>query len=131
MLFPATTAFFSGLFALIYVGLSAWVVGGRLSSDTLFGNGNETLTRRVRAHGNFAEFVPLALLLIAFYEAGGGTHWIVQTLLILLLVARILHPIGMLAPKNSPQQFACRGGGIITTFIIIAISGLLLLVRGG
>ena len=130
MLFPATTAFYAALLALQYLGLTAWVVAGRVSGDILFGDGgNNTLIRRVRSHGNFAEYVPLAVGLIAFYEAGGGTHWIVQTLLILLLVARIAHPIGMMAPKNSPQQFACRGGGLVTTTLVIAVAAVLLLLR--
>lgn len=128
MIFPATTAFFAGLFGLLYVGLSGWVVGGRVSNDVLVGSGDDSLQRRIRAHGNFSEFVPLALLLIAFLEAGGTKHWIVQALLVALLIGRILHPFGMFAPKNSPQQFACRGGGILTTLIVLLISSILLLV---
>lgn len=128
MIFPATTAFFAGLFGLLYVGLSGWVVGGRVSNDVLVGSGDDSLQRRIRAHGNFSEFVPLALLLIAFLEAGGTKHWIVQALLVTLLIGRILHPFGMFAPKNSPQQFACRGGGILSTLIVLLISSILLLV---
>ncbi|MET0257929.1 MAG: MAPEG family protein [Methylobacterium sp.] len=128
MIFPATTAFFAGLFGLLYVGLSGWVVGGRVSNDVLHGSGNDLLQKRIRAHGNFQEFVPLALLLIAFLEAGGTRHWIVQALLVVLLIGRILHPFGMFAPKNSPQQFACRGGGILTTLLVLLISSILLLV---
>ncbi|GJE54244.1 MAPEG family protein [Methylobacterium thuringiense] len=128
MIFPVTTAFFAGLFGLLYVGLSSWVVGGRVSNDVLFGGGGDSLQRRIRAHGNFSEFVPLALLLVAFLEAGGTKHWIVQALLVVLLIGRILHPFGLFAPKNSPQQFACRGGGILTTLIVLLISSILLLV---
>ena len=130
MIYPTTTAFFAGLFALAYLGLAGWVVGGRLTGKVLFGNGDEALTRRVRAHANFGEYVPFALLLIAFLEAGGGSHRLVTGLLVVLLVARLLHPVGMLAPKNSPQQFACRGGGIVATFGVIAVAALALLLRG-
>ena len=129
MLFPSITSFYAGLFAILFVALSAWVVGGRLQDDTLFGTGDNSLTRRVRSQGNFAEYVPFALLLIALLEAGGGSRVLVQVLCIVLLVARLLHPVGMLAPKNSPQQFACRGGGIVATFLVILVTGLVLLVR--
>lgn len=130
MIFPSTTATFAAIFALIFVGLAAWVVAGRLGSDVLHGDGgDQSLLKRIRAHGNFAEYVPFALILIGLYEAGGGGHGVTLSLLILLLVARILHPVGMLAPKNSPRQFACRGGGIITTFAVIAAAALLLLFR--
>ncbi|KAB1069877.1 glutathione S-transferase [Methylobacterium planeticum] len=130
MTFPATTAFYTGLFAMLYVGLSAWVVATRVNSDVLHGDGgNETLEKRIRAQGNFGEYVPFAVLLIALLEAGGSGHTLVQSLLIVLLVARILHPFGMLAPKNSAQQYACRGGGILATFIVIAVAGIALLLR--
>lgn len=130
MTFPATTAFYAALLAFIYAGLAAWVIAGRLSSNVLHGDGNDTtLLKRIRTHGNFAEYVPFTLLLIALYEASGGSHGLVQGLLILLLIARLLHPIGMFAPPNSPRQYACRGGGIIATLSIMTIAAIALLVR--
>ncbi|GJD78163.1 MAPEG family protein [Methylobacterium gregans] len=130
MTYPTTTAFFAGLFALVYLGLAAWVVAGRVSGNTLFGNGDDALTRRVRSHANFGEYVPLALILIGLYEAGGGAHGLVTGLLVVLLIARLAHPVGMLAPTNSPQQFACRGGGILATFAVLAVAAVALLLRG-
>lgn len=130
MIFPATTALYAAVLAVIYIGLTGWVITGRLTKDTLFGDGGDTaFLRRIRAHANFIEYVPLALILVALLEAGGGSQGLVEALLIALVVARILHPIGMLAPKNSVQQFACRGGGIITTLIVILVAAILLLLR--
>ncbi len=130
MTYPAITAFYAGLLGLLYVGLSGWVVAGRVTTDTLIGDGgHDALVRRVRSHGNFAEYVPLAILLVALLEAGGGAPGIVRTLLVVLLVARLLHPIGMLAPKNTPLQFACRGGGILATFGVVLVAAVALLLR--
>lgn len=130
MTFPAVTAFHAGLLALIYLGLSGWVVAGRLSMGVLHGDGGrEALEKRIRSQANFGEYVPFALLLIAFVEAGGGSLTLVRSLLIVLLIARLLHPIGMFASPNSPRQFACRGGGIIATFAVIAVAAVTLLVR--
>lgn len=130
MIYPATTAVFASLLALLYAGLSIWVVTGRVSGDVLHGDGGEgSLNKRIRSHGNFAEYVPLALVLVALLEAGGAAHGLVLALLIVLLVGRLLHPIGMFAPKNSPQQFVCRGGGILATMTVLIISSLALLVR--
>jgi uncharacterized membrane protein YecN with MAPEG domain len=53
----------------------------------------------------------------------------VRVLLVVLLVARILHPIGMFAAANTPRQFACRGGGIILTLAVLNIAALALLIR--
>jgi uncharacterized membrane protein YecN with MAPEG domain len=132
MTYPAVTAFYAAVFALLYVGLSSWVVAGRLSADVLHGDGgNQTLEKRIRAQGNFGEYVPLALLVIALLEAAGGSSGVVRSLLIVLLIARVLHPFGMFAPKNSPRQFACRGGGILATFAVIAVAAIALLLRVG
>lgn len=50
MTYPAVTAFYAAVFALLYVGLSSWVVAGRLSADVLHGDGgNQTLEKRIRA----------------------------------------------------------------------------------
>lgn len=131
MIFPTLTAFYGALLALIFIALSGWVVAGRLTTDTLHGDGgHQSMLKRIRVQGNFAEYVPFALLLIGAYEAGGGSQALVRWLLVALIVARLLHPIGMLAPKNSPQQFACRGGGIVATFTIMAIAAIALLARG-
>lgn len=130
MTYPAITAFWAGILGLIYVLMTGWVVAGRVTGDTLFGDGGQQdLTRRIRSHGNFQEYVPLALVLIALLEAGGGSSNLVRVLLIILVVARLLHPIGMFAPKNSVQQFACRGGGIISTLGVTAVAAVSLLLR--
>lgn len=128
--YPSITAVYAAVFALILVALSAWVVAGRFGTDTLHGDGgNEGLQKRIRAQANFAEYVPFALLLVALLEARGAGPVFVNLLLIALLVARTAHPIGMLAPKNSAQQFGCRGGGIVLTFAVMVVTALALIIR--
>ena len=129
MIFPATTAYYAALFALFYLGLSGWVMARRLSGNVLHGDGGDAdLQKRIRSQGNFSEYVPIALILIALLEGRGAGHGTVQGLLIALLIGRILHPIGMFAPANSPRQFACRGGGILLTFGAILVAAVRLLV---
>ena len=128
MVYPATTAIFAALLALEFIALSAWVVMGRLRNNALFGDaGNDEFAKRIRTQANFSEYIPFALILIALLEMRGGPRGLVITLLAILLVARLIHPIGMFAPANSPQQFACRGGGIIATFVVTLIAALALL----
>jgi uncharacterized membrane protein YecN with MAPEG domain len=130
MIFPATTALYAALLALVSLGLSGWVMGSRVSDNVLLGDGGDaSLLKRVRTHANFSEYVPLALILVALLEAGGSGHGLVQGLLLALLVGRILHPIGMFAAPNTPRQFACRGGGILLTMATIAIAAIALLLR--
>ncbi len=130
MTFPAITAGFSAVLALIYAALSLWVIFGRLGTDTLHGDGGQAgLQKRIRTHANFVEYVPLVLLVIGFYEASGGSRALTTFLLVLLVVARLMHPIGMFAAKNAPPQFIFRGGGIMTTLGILIVASFALLIR--
>ncbi len=132
MIYPALTAFYGAILALIYIGLSGWVIASRTSKDTLIGDGGDfSMVKRIRAHGNFQEYVPFAVILIGFLEAGGAGHLLVRILLIVLIVARLMHPIGMFAKKNAPQQFVFRGVGIMATLGVIIVSAVMLLVRLG
>jgi len=129
MIFPATTAYYAAILALVYLGLSGWVMGGRLSGNVLHGDGGDAdLQKRIRSQANFGEYVPIALILIGLLEGSGASHTTVQALMIALLVGRLLHPVGMFAPANSPRQFACRGGGILLTFGAVLVAAVLLLV---
>lgn len=128
MAFPALTATYAAILALIYIALSLWVVAGRVSNGALHGDGGKAaFAKRIRSHANFMEYVPLALLLIALLEGGGGSSTLVHILLLVLVVARLLHPIGMFAPVNSPRQFACRGGGVVATLSVIGVAAIALL----
>lgn len=128
MIFPADTAIFAGLFGLIYIGLTLWVMMSRTNAGVLEVGGDDTvLAKRIRAHGNFSEYVPFALVLMGLWEAAGGRHGRVLTALVLLLIGRILHPFGLFAPLNSAGMFACRGGGMILTLLAILIASLALL----
>ena len=130
MVFPATTAVFAALLALLYVGLAGWVVAARVQRDVLHGDGDDPdVRKRIRSHANFGEYVPLALLLVALLEAGGGSRALVLGLMVVLLVGRLLHPVGMFAAPNSPRQFICRGGGILSTLLVLVVAAITLLVR--
>ena len=128
MLFPTDTAIFAAVLALVYAGLTVWVMLSRTSKGTLQGDGGDAdLQKRVRAHGNFGEYVPLALVVIGLLEGGGGGHGLVLTLLWLLLIGRLLHPVGLFARPNTAGMFACRGGGMLATLIAIAVGAVALL----
>ena len=52
---------------------------------------------------------------------------IIHALLLTLVVARIMHPIGMVAREASLQQFAFRGATAAATWLVLVISAVLLL----
>jgi uncharacterized membrane protein YecN with MAPEG domain len=74
---------------------------------------DETLTRRIRAHGNFTEYVPLALLLIALVEVSKNLHAAIA-LAVILLVARLAHAAGTLTGTTW-----LRGIGLLATFVTL------------
>ena len=80
--------------------------------------GNEELTRRMRAQGNFIEYVPLALLLIALVELGGGSGGLVWALGAGLVAARIAHAVGVSLTATSPA----RSAGTLGTFAVLLVS---------
>ncbi|BCM86226.1 glutathione S-transferase [Methylobacterium indicum] len=130
MVFPSLTAAYASVLALLFAGLSIWVMARRLSANVLHGDGGDAvLLHRARSQANFAEYVPLILIVVGLFEAHGGSRTLVHGLLLVLLVGRVLHPFGMTAPANSPRQYACRGGGILATFAVLIVSALALLLR--
>lgn len=58
--------FYTALLAAFYIFLSVRVVRIRRQEKVGIGDGNNVRLRRaIRAHGNFAEYVPLAVILTA------------------------------------------------------------------
>ena len=74
--------------------------------------------RRVRAQGNFAEYAPLSLILIAFAEIQGLPPLLVHGLGLALLVARGLHAFGL---SRTPEDYRFRVTGMSLTFAVLAL----------
>ena len=80
---------------------------------SLFGDGdNIKLRSAIRAHANFAEYVPIIVLLVALLEMSGMPTARVHLLMGVLLLARLLHPLGMYVGPRTMQFQICRVGGI-------------------
>lgn len=91
------TAITAAIFSVLMVLLSAQTSLSRAHMKTGHGDaGDETLRRRIRAHGNFAEYAPMALILLGLVEALGVSRVAVLALAIAFCVARVLHAVGML-----------------------------------
>lgn len=78
---------------------NAWVstvegVSQRLSANKALDEG--VLQRKVRAHGNFAEYVPIGLLFIVALELMRAQSWLLWLLGGTLTVARIVYAYGVI-----------------------------------
>ena len=123
----SVTAFFAGVLGLMFMGLSALVIMARGEAQATLGDGDhEELKRRIRAHGNFAEYVPFALLLMGMAELGGTGKLIVIFMGAALVLARISHAYNILiAEAKNPMDLQFRKMGMIGTFSVIALAALL------
>ena len=118
--FPtATTAFYAAMLGIFLVLISARVSLLRSKLKVMFGDGGHVdLMRAVRAQANFVEYVPLALLLIAFVEWGGLASWAVHTLVGVLLASRVIHYWGITSRKDP-----ARGVGATLTWLVLLVAG--------
>lgn len=107
--------------AALYLVLSTAVIRRRRRLGISIGDGGDTrFARLIRGHGNFAEYVPIALLLMAFAEMGGADAAAIHTAGLLLLSGRLLHAYALgLTERNLPA----RTGGMVLTFAAI-VSGM-------
>jgi uncharacterized membrane protein YecN with MAPEG domain len=130
MYVPAITANYLAVLALIYAALALEVIRLRRSSKAPFSDGgNESLRSAIRAHGNFMEYVPIITLMVALLEMSGASSSRVHLLMGLLVLSRLLHPLGMYAAPGSLRFMICRGGSIFLTIGLLISSALTILVR--
>ena len=102
------TLLYAGLLGLLFLLLSFWVVKRRAQFKVMIGEGEAPeLLAAIRTHGNFAEYVPLTLLLMGLCELAGAGGWWLHLGGSMLLAGRVLHAIGMQIPKapNLPRLF--------------------------
>jgi len=121
-----TTALYAALLALIYIYLSVAVVRQRRRFQVALGDGGHgPLQRAIRVHANFAEYVPLALLVLFLAEYSRMQPALVHVLGIMLLCARISHAFGV---SKEPEPLKFRVLGMVLTFSVLLLSALAILV---
>ena len=127
---PSITGFYLAILALIYAVLALQTARLRRDNLVLFGDGdNMKLRSAIRAHANFVEYVPIIALLVAMLEMSGLSATRVHVLMGALLVARLLHPLGMYSKPGTWQFSAGRVGGIMITISVLIAAALVALAR--
>lgn len=120
-----TTALYAALLALMFVVLSIKVIGKRRQFKVGIGtNGEALLERAVRVHANFAEYVPLALVLMFLAEYSGLAPLYLHILGLTLLLGRLSHAYGVQQLKE-PLKF--RVFGMLLTFSVLLLSAIAIL----
>jgi len=108
------TSIIASILTIIFIRLSFAVIGLRRKNKVGLGSGgHEDLERAIRAHGNFAEYVPFGIILIACLELNGAPWWLVAIPGITLIIGRLIHAKGINLP---PPGFSKRVLGMKFTF---------------
>jgi uncharacterized membrane protein YecN with MAPEG domain len=111
------TALWGGLLGLLMVVLAIIVVIARNGAKVLIeGGGNDDLVRKIRVFGNFSEYVPMAILLMAMAELTGAPSLSLNIIGAMLLVGRLMHWHGLHGKVLKPT----RAIGVVLTWIAIA-----------
>lgn len=111
----------------LYLGLTLRVVYLRRSLKISFGSlGNLYLLRAIRAHANFAEYTPLALVLLLLLEVMGLAPAALHSLGVLLFTGRLAHALGVSSEKAG-SSLRVVGMLFTLTTLLVEMSLLLLL----
>ena len=125
----SVTLIYAGALAIWFLVLSIRVIQGRMGpgNPSLGDGGNPMLLRRIRGHANFAEYVPLTLVLMGFLELSGLPGWVLHVLGATLLAGRLLHGYAL----SFTQHFLFgRTAGIFLTFVSLLVAGGLSIAMG-
>jgi uncharacterized protein len=117
---------YSGIFGLFFVALSVRTLLLRRQFGIGIGSqDNSILTRAIRVHANFAEYTPLALILIYLLETQTSSNLWIHFICIALLTGRISHGYGV---SQVQENFRYRVIGMALTFMVIISTSVRLII---
>ena len=119
----AITGLYASILGLIILWLCYNVVKFRRGKQVDIGDGGDaTGIRHIRAQQNAVEYIPIALVLFAALEVNGGNHLLLHGIGIALVIARLIHPGGLVNGKGA--TFGRFYGTLITWLVILLLAGL-------
>ena len=124
---PIVVPGYAAIFVFIFVVLALRVIRLRQKYQVGIGSGGHADLERIsRVHANFAEYVPFAILLLAFMEMQRQSIWLIHILAIVLLIARLIHAYGV---SQQNEVIAVRATGMAMTFGVLIVASLVLLIN--
>jgi hypothetical protein len=115
------TALYAGILALIVIALAINVTVHRVNLRVPLGDGgNPQMRRMIRLHGNAAEYIPFAVVLMAIYELNGGGHMGLHIVGIALVAGRVVQTWGMWATDMTNR--GRQTGQSLTWLSVIALA---------
>ena len=115
------TALYAGVLALLLVVLALRVVRLRWKFRVGLGDGGEkAMIRAIRIHGNATEHVPIALLLLLVAELNRAGPTLLHVCGAVLVVARLLHAVGLGKSAGASWQRAAGTVGTLGVIVVLA-----------
>jgi uncharacterized membrane protein YecN with MAPEG domain len=121
----AVTGLYAGILAVMMFVLAYMTSARRREARISLGTGDDAIMeKRSRAFGNFIEFVPMMLLLMAIIEVQGHRPLVIHIFGIAIVAGRLFHAMGMTGVLK-----AVNGGfvGAILTYLSLLLAGAFLL----
>lgn len=123
------TALYAGLLAFVFVVLSFRTIGARRAARVEIGDGSDReLLRRMRVHANFAEYGPIALILLALAETMKTNALLLHGMGLMLLVGRLVHAYAL---SQTPHILPLRVAGMVATLTAIMAAAITCLTLAG
>lgn len=120
------TSYYAAALAVFYVLLAVLVVRQRFKNRVGLGDGQKPgLVTAIRVHGNFAEYVPLLLVLLLMLELQQAPLWQLHFIGGLTVAGRILHAIGL---NKTHGTSAPRFIGMVSTFVALLAAAVFLVI---
>ena len=116
------TLLYAGLCALLVLVLAIRVAHWRFKHKIGLGDGGDKeLLKRVRAHGNAVEYLPLCLILLGGMELNGYPNFLIHGFGAALFVSRVAHAWGV--SRSSGSSLGRLSGMAVTWAIMLAMAG--------
>ncbi|MEM7405240.1 MAG: MAPEG family protein [Pseudomonadota bacterium] len=114
------TPMYAAALGLVFFALSVRTILARRRLKVAVGDGQDpAMLRAMRVHSNFAEYVPITLLLMFFAEQLGTDTWQIHALGTALLAGRLIHAIGV---SRANEDYRLRVTGMALTFTALLSS---------
>ena len=110
------------LMTLLYVALAVRVIRQRPVAKATRGDGGDReLAKRIRAHGNFAEYAPILMILLVLCELQGAPAWVLHGLGLIALLSRAGHAYFI---SQTPEPLKMRVVTMAATFTLLGVMSL-------
>lgn len=117
------TSFYAGLCTFLFLFLTVRTIAERRARQVDMGAaGDPLLERYIRGHANFAEYVPLGLILLGLLELQGWPSWTIHILGLMLLGGRVAHAWSF---SVAELRLGSRQVGMVLTLAMLGLAALL------